>query len=500
MKLSFPVDSGHYISDSTPLANSVCTNLYPSTPFVQGGSSRGGLFAFPGLSEYWSHGVNNITGTHGFNFNGTTLVVLEGFNSQDSILYSVSGGTGTLLGSFGQSRGAPSYASNGQTACFVFPESNKSFFYDTTSGLVQITDSVFQGYEAQDGGVRSVDETDGFFVFNTYETFFKGSLVTTNGGKDFDALDFVKPFLKEKAICTKTIKGEVYVFGENTTKVYSNIGGADFPFQEIPGATMQKGTISHRTVVEFDNSFYFIGSGYNETNAVWRGIGGGAVAKVSTDYIDKNINTEGADDFNVFAYMQNGRAFVAATSRSVVYISAGPFNIPVVIGNGGVYDVQTSAVNGVPVWVDVDVLFYDSAFEVGGNLYFTKYNGVLSIDTNTSIGAVAFTGQYLQAQSDPMIINRLELIMEAGVGAEMAGDQAALNPSVLLEFSDDGAKTWNSAGSQSVGRFGQYKNRLVWPMLGLAPQSRIFRFTADTKVPLRFHRIDMEVEKGFLYG
>jgi hypothetical protein len=51
-KLSFPVDNGYYISDSDPLAHSQTVNLYPSTPVVEGGSSRGGLFTFPGSSEF----------------------------------------------------------------------------------------------------------------------------------------------------------------------------------------------------------------------------------------------------------------------------------------------------------------------------------------------------------------------------------------------------------------------------------------------------------------
>lgn len=501
MKLSFPVDKGQYISDSTGLSYSVCSNLYPSNPVSEGSSSRGGLFTFNGSSSYWLHGNQNTLGTYVFDFNGTMLAVLQGIQSTffnvEALLYSIESGVGTLIGSFGNVSGAPSYANNGMVACFVFPESNKSFFYDPDSGLSQITDSVFQGYEAETGGIRSVDEDDGFFLFNTSKTFFKSSLVSVNKGRDFDATDFVKPFLKENAICVKSINGEVYLFGENNTKVYSNIGGPDFPYLEIPGAEIQKGAVSHRTVSVFDNSFFFIGSGLNETNAVYRGVGGGAVAKISTDYIDKQLADPNADELSVYAYMNNGRAFVSARSRSS---PSGPVPPDQKSVYGGVYDVVSSATKGFPVWLNFDYLSYDSVVEVANDIYSCDVYGVYQIDESVVIGTPSFTSQYLYAQSDPLIINRLELVMEVGVGAENATDEDAVNPSVLLEFSDDGAKTWSSAGSQSVGRFGQYKNRLVWPMLGLAPQSRIFRFTADTKVPLRFHRIDMEVEKGFLYG
>lgn len=500
MKLSFPVDKGQYVSDSTFLSNSICGNLYPSNPMAEGSTSRGGLFAFPGSTPVWEHGIDDIVGVHGFDFSGTNLIVLEGYDTQDSLLYSLASGTPTYIGTFGASRGVPSFAHNGVTACFVFPESNKSFFYDTSSGLVQITDSVFQDYEAQAGGIRSVDEIDGYFIFNTYETFFKGSLVSTNGGKDFDALDFVKPFLKEKCICVKTIKGEVYVFGETQSKPYANVGGADFPFQEIQGGTIEKGTISHQSVVAFDNSFYFIGSGVNETKGVWRGIGGGAVTKVSTDYIDTQLAETGGDALSLQAFSINGRSFVSAVAKSVVYFSVLGVTIPFVVATGGAYDILSSQIKDIPVWVDVDYLFYDSIFEFGDTLYSTSYTGVYSVDTSKSLGSVEFSSQYLQAQSDPMIVNRLELVMEVGIGRNPNQAIEEIDPQVSLSVSDDGGNTWSSLGSQSIGKNGKYNTRLVWPMLGISPVSRMFKFNSTTELPVRFHRIDMEVEKGFLYG
>jgi hypothetical protein len=86
--------------------------------------------------------------------------------------------------------------------------------------------------------------------------------------------------------------------------------------------------------------------------------------------------------------------------------------------------------------------------------------------------------------------------MEVGVGLDPDTSISYTDPKIQMEFSDDGAKTWIDCGEQSVGKNSRYDNKVVWHQLGLTKQSRIFRFTAKTGVPLRFHRIDIYTQGG----
>jgi len=502
-KISQSVDTGLYLSPSSSLAHRECLNLMPTNPMVDGGVAQGGLTSMPGSSLFASLEGRPV-GAHVFNDllyvvrqrSEPTTVIISGspvtVYVNVTYLFSVSSsGVATEVGTFGDSYTRSAIITdNGNVMCIVFPDA-ESYFYDTTNGLVQITDTVFQGYEAEDGGVRSVCFIDGYFVFNTYEAIFNSSLVTTNDGKNFDALDFVQPFLREKARLVLSVRGELMVFGSDTSKTYSNVGGADFPFQEIPGATIQKGLEDQVNAVEFDNSYFFIGSGLNERLAIWRGIGGGGVSKISTDYIDRQIIQSGFTA-DLQPFMIDGRPFI-------VYSGAESF----------AYDVLSSSIKGVPVWIELTEGQDDDSWanlrtvEVYNKIIVDRTDEVLYLDTSvsgvygTGDREFTFSGSYLQNQSEALIVNRLELVMETGIGTDIEVDPTQVNPVVLMEYSDDGANTWKSAGTREIGRQAVYEKRLVWTRLGRAPTSRIFRFTCNTSLPVNFNRVDISVEAGY---
>lgn len=506
MKLSFPAGLSQYIGLNSSMAYSIADNVVADIPFSQSKTSNIGFSTFPGFEKIVDSNLSVYAdcmhnGEFYFIFQDTLPVSTRGLAKLDSSFNL------TVVGSISKYVGSDfSMVSNGESIC-ILQNGVAGWFYDEDSGINEITDPFFLDRMSQDGGVRSLEFIDGYFLFCTYDSIFSTLLVSVNKGQDFDATYILRPFLTEKAIKVLEARGELIVFGENQAKTYSNQGGSDFPWVEIPGATINKGVASEKGAISFDGSYFFVGSGKNEDVSIYRGVGGGGVSKISTDYQDRILNQKDVTFFGqevnpvISAFQIDGKSYV-----SVDYFTGSDSTSITLI-----YDILASSVFGMPWWCRFSpgefsaynsyfTEAFDSTIVYSTSGFYRLSNNVYGFFSYDGSGRPSFTGQYLQAQSDPMIINRLELVMESGAGAEMASNPETLNPTVLLEFSDDGAKTWNSAGSQSVGRFGQYKNRLVWPMLGLAPQSRIFRFTADTKVPLRFHRIDMEVEKGFLYG
>lgn len=57
-------------------------------------------------------------------------------------------------------------------------------------------------------------------------------------------------------------------------------------------------------------------------------------------------------------------------------------------------------------------------------------------------------------------------------------DYEARYPTIDLDFSDDGAKTWSDKLSAELGGPGDYEKRLTWPQLG-ASRKRAFRLETD---------------------
>ena len=391
--------------------------------------------------------------------------------------------------------------------CLVLPGSD-SYFYDSTNGLVQITDSVFQGYEAEDGGVRSVAFLKGYFVFNTYTKVFNSSLVSVNSGKNFDALDFTQPFLREKCLRVGAVRGELIAMGESTSEFYAAVGTADFPFSKIIGATIDKGVENGLALITFDNSYFFFGSGYGERPSVWRGVGGGGVQKISTDYIDSVLGSPSYGSATTYAFMLDGRPYIG------FYLTNSSNRL---IGGTFLYDILTSIQQGRPVWFEIGTgETPGSGWQRGGII--EAYGRIMVLGAQGRIDYLdktvnyedngrgpfskldrtcQFSGQYLQAMSKPVYVSRLELIAETGLANDRRITTEDSNPQVQLEYSDDGGRTFTSLGSRSLGLYQEYNARVIWHRLGMCPSHRLFRFKTVNGKPSRFVRIDIDLDQGY---
>lgn len=480
MKLTLPIDSGYYISDSSSLSYSETVNLYSSHPAVEGGTSRGALFTFPG-GKIFSSEINVSSKLGFYEFNDILYVV-----TQDG-LYSVDAdGVWTELGRIPdlQPTDLAIIDDNGVNMCIVFP-GKSAYVYEPGLGLERLLSDAFTSF----GPPTSVAYSDGRYFFTTDTKIFWGSLVTDNAGKNFNAFNNLQPFLKEKAVRIVAISGELLLFGQDTLKFYVGTPDQDLPIQEIEQSFFDKGLENRHQVILFNNSFYFIGSGRNERPAIYSGSGPGAIQKISTDSIDRNITEQYLP--YTYSFMLNGRAFVGFLLGTSCFY----------------YDLQSSAVKGFPEWIKVAdsgisgiigthiAEAYGKVLYLGSNIYELTMDDA-SFGTDDITREVRFTSQYIYNGSDNFSINRLELVMETGAGRNPDSYTTSLSPEVLLEYSDDGGRNWINCGSKTAGRHGINSTRLVWHRLGLARQSRVFRFTSKTGVTLRFHRLDLYMSGG----
>ena len=471
-----PLDIGYYESDSSPLASQNCINLYPNNPSTKGALATGTLFRTPGIEALPSLGVAPGRGFHKFH-KEQLLFSVNGTN-----LYSQpSGFTATNRGTIaGTSR--VSMADNGVTLCIIVPDGNGYFYNIAAATLETISDAAFLSF----GQTTSVTLKDGRFIYTTDDEFFMGSLSTDNNGKDFDALDFEDAEVKSDPIVRGiTIKNELYIMGSETIELYQNVAGAAFPFVRIQGATIDKGVTSRFGVIEFDNSFLFLGNGEKESPAIWRGDSGMA-NKISTTAIDAAIQKYTADELSsvfAWAYTQDGATFAGFTFPEETFV----------------YDATASGLQGRPIWHQRETngsrWRVNDVVTVFGDIVVSDNEdgriGRLSRSTTTEYGAAIHreaTGMVLNNDSTSFRVTNVELSVTSG-SSEVTG----VERTVELQYSRNGGRTFTSAGTRVLGRPGSYLIRQIWRRLGRVPYSLMLRFVSDDLGTAEFNRLDATI-------
>lgn len=477
-RITLPIGNGSYESFSSDLADLLSVNCYPQLPQTRGAVSGESIFLSQGIDVF-----ANVTGANRATYSfQQTLFAVNGNN-----LYLINkNGTfvnkGEITGS-----GKVSIADNGVTMSIVVPDGN-AYFYNSDV-LTRISDPTFSEHQAEEGGVRSVSSKDGYLIYTTLNVFFLSSLVTTNGGRDFNALDFSTAERKPDPIVRSMIvRGELYIFGTQTTEVFQNVGGSSFPFQRISGASNDKGLTAQFAALEFDNSYVYIGSGVGESPAIWRGL-----QKISTSAIDNKLSDLTEDELSSsisFKYSEGGSFFAGFTFGSTTFL----------------YDATASAIKGLPIWhqrsTNGGSYRVNSMVDVYGGVYVGDKTdgkiGKINKNTFTEYGETVervFTTGYLSNDGAPIFVSELELKMQSGTGL-FKENKSGVNPVINMSFSNDGGNTFINAGSKEVGKKGEFLKRQIWHRLGRIPYSRLFKFTINEPIKAVFIKLSLKVEGG----
>lgn len=483
-KTMLPIAIGYYNYNDSLISRQECINIYPYIPIKSGTISNGALLRTPGVAQFdtLTGGVNRgLCYSPGKN----KLYVVNG----NTLYVKTNAATNSVLGTI-EGTGQVSMADNGTTLAIIVP-SGKGYFYDEALGLVEITDAVFADFALTPGGVTSVCLKDTIFVYTTATEFFSGSPAAVNGGKNFDALDFEDAEVSsDNNVRAFTIRNELYIAGTDTIEVYQNVGGTNFPFQRILGATIPRGLTSRFGFAEIDGGFCFLGKGANEKPAIWfqRGsqtlkISTGPIDAIIQDYAESQLAT-----VTSWAYSEDGSMFVG-------------WNFP---NETLVYDEVVSTIQGSPVWhirktgstrCRIENVTNAFGYNICGDATGTQI-GVLSRDYLTEYGTAmtrTFAGPYLIDDEDiqpRMSISSVELITKTGYGNEAgnAGD----DPMIEMQFSNNRGATWISMGTRSLGKEDEFLKKQVWRRIGRVQHDVLFRFITSAPIAVEFYSLEVK--------
>ncbi|MGI9492766.1 MAG: hypothetical protein ACR2QF_10245 [Geminicoccaceae bacterium] len=450
MRIPFALQS--YEHESKPLSAQRVVNCFSEIQPKDAKSPAALLFR-PGLKAFSTIGSGPIRGVHEM---ADELYAVSG-----NALFSVdASGTGTNLGSVGStSTGLVSMADNGNQLVVV--NDNDGYVYDRLLGtLTQITDADFQ----QSSDVAQLDNYHIFIKLNS-DQFFLSAL---SDPTSYDPLDFATAEGdSDLLVKIATDNKQLVLFGTDTTEVWYNSGNV-FPFDRVSGVFIQEGLGAKYSVASLDNTLFWLSK-----NGVVFKLDGFTPLRVSTHAIEQAIK-----DISNFG---DARAFDLKWKGHIFYILTFPDEATFV------YDAATQLWHEWETFGQMGFIgcCHAQAYRkeiVGdqdaGKLYTLEDSA--KDDDGTLIQKIA-TGAPLYASGKWAFMPSFEAIFETGVGVT-AGQGS--DPQAMMEYSDDGGRTWSNSLWRDLGKIGKYQTRTIWRRLGRFKE-RTIRVTVSDPVATR---------------
>jgi hypothetical protein len=351
------------------------------------------------------------------------------------------------------------------------------YLYDGTT-LAQVTDPDL-------GTALTVVWVDGYYMTTDGEF-----LVITELNNPF-AVDPLKYGSSEadpdpiKALLK--LRNEVYALNRHTIEVFDNTGLPGFPFQRIPGAQIQKGTLGTHTCCVFGEAIAFMGSGTNESVSVWIGANGVAqkiatreIEEILSEYTEVQLSTvfmqertEGAHQFLEIHLPDQTIVFDAAASQAT---------------QEQVWFILRSSLVGLGRWEVCDAVWcYDR-----WNVCKPAATDVGFLDKNIA----SHWGQTVGWEFGTIIVyneGRGAIFHEMELVSLTGRVQPGADPTVWTSYSVDGL-TYSVEKPARVGTLGQYDKRVVWLQQGHMRNWRIQKFRGTSEAQLAMARLEARVE------
>lgn len=442
MRINFGLES--YLHRSRPLSSQRLINCYVEEPPAQAKTSAAVVQSY-GIRAYQTIGSGYLRG--GIEVNDVLYVVAG------QTLYRIPR-TGTAI-PIGTIPGTAYVDMAGDETHIMCVTHRLGFFYDGTS-VQQIFDADFPGADW-------VEVLDGYFIVGIPETG-EFAISANRDPSSWDALDFASgERYPDDNVGAITDHGELILFGKRSGQIFENSGEADFPLTAVPNGIWEIGLMSRFAVGKIDNTIFFLG----HDGLVYR-LNGYTPERVSKHWVEQII--EGWEDKACFAmtWVEGGHKFFALSSDSgtVVYdIASGRWHERASLG----FD------RWRPLFI---VRAYDTWF-VGD--FYTNRLGTLDPDAFKEWDDVlrcSATSSSLSNDNKRIRHSRLELVFEQGVGLNTGQGS---DPKIMLDWSNDGGRTWSNEHWRNLGRIGEFQTRAIWNRLG-APRDRVYRFSITDPV------------------
>ena len=515
-----PILGSSYVARSVNAADSRMVNLFPEI-VPEGGKEPAFLNRAPGLRLLANMGDGPIRGM--WQYEGSAYVV------SGNVLYKVDTlWRATPIGNVTGSPGPVSMSDNG-TQLFIACNGPSYIYNRLTNQFKQIDDPDFPG-------AVTVGYLNGYFVFNepNSQRIWITQLLdgTSIDPLDFASAEGSPDGLVSLLISHR----EAWLFGTNSVEVWYDSGAADFPLTPVQGAFNEIGCIAAFSVAKLDNGIFWLGADARGRGIVYRANGYTAqrISTHAVEWQIQQYGT--LSDAIAYTYQQDGHAFyvlifpsanttwvydvaTSAWHERAAFINGSftrhrsncqmSFSNEVVVGDHEVgniyaYDLDVFSDNGaiqkwLRSWRALPTGTNDLRRTAQHSLQLDAETGAIDASVTTppivvdvsppDVKLITESGDVIvyEGASGALILTESDdpLTQEDGGYIEQDGavggailvqvgqiQSTAIDPQVMLRWSDDGGHTWSNDHWRSMGLTGQYGRRVIWRRLGMTLKLR----------------------------
>ena len=343
-----------------------------------------------------------------------------------------------------------------------------------------------------------VDYLDTFLIYNQPGT--AGWYSTDSNSLTLDPLYYAKKTGGPDPVVAAVVnRDEIWVIGEKTTEVWTNVGAAQFPFQRLGGVFVEHGCAAKYSIAAWDKSIMFLSQDKNGRARVSM-VQPYDLGDISTYAIEQELSKyKRLDDAIGFVYQQQGHVFYQLTFPSE--------------DKTWVYDVKEKMWHQ-KVSLDEDGNWHRhrascAAYAYGKNLCGDFQNGNIY-----SFEPTVFNDNGLpipRIRSFPHIANGGARVtydafianIEVGTYQEDAGPLAAPSeaadplegPWIGLRWSDTKGKTFGNWVLVPLGRLGEFYETPTWRQLG-SGRDRVFELSWSTPAEVALNGAWLEASQN----
>jgi hypothetical protein len=436
--MQIPFGTGSYKVRSLPLSAQRLVNCYLEQAPPQSKTFAAVIQAY-GVKPHLTVGSGNTRG--GIVVNGVLYVVAGEY------LYRIpETGQAVVLGSV---PGIAYVDMAGDELHLMLVTSGRGYYWNGTT-VQQITDPDFPGAEW-------VESLDGYFIIGAPASG-QFHISANRLPEDWDGLDFASAERYPDDLVGAIVNlGELILFGRESFEIWTDTGAADFPLEQLGNGFGEVGLLSRYAVTKAANVVIFVG----HDGKVYQ-LNGYTPQIISIPGIEQII--EDSEDKTCYAmsWSEGGHKFVSFTFDSGTIV----------------YDLATSLWHerdslGFGRWRPLFILRAHDRWYVGD--FFENRIGILDpeffAEWEDTLWCSA-TSPPVAAENKRINHSRLELIFESGVGLNIGQGS---DPQVMLDWSDDGGRTWSAQRYRPLGKIGRFRTRTIWNQLGQA-RDRVYRY------------------------
>jgi hypothetical protein len=439
------------------------TTITASNPFTSTGSSIAvttGILTIGTLTSGTISVGQVLTGTN----------VVAGTRIVSNISGSGSGSTWNTT----QTTAAASTAISGQSYTVSVSQTiaSRQMYSATPLTIYGLNWSTLPSNDGAFTGGTTVDIVDNYFVYNRPDT------------QQFGASDVLSPISSGLSFASKdgspddlvaliADHREIYLMGETSSEVWTDVGAFPFPFQRIPGTSTQHGIAAPFSVSRFGNSFAYVSRNNRGESQVMQ-MNGYVPTRISTHAVENSITGQYIDDAISWTYQLEGHECYVVTFPTIgltwAYdLASGMWHKWLYTNNKGQYERHRGNCCAV-----FQGLVYVGDYENGQIYNLDRRNFT---DNGQTIRRLR-RAPHLVSDFQRQYFDELQIQFQPGVGNAVDPGQT---PQAMLRWSNDGGSTWSKEYWTSIGKIGAFKNRAIWRRLGMA-RDRVFEVSVTDPI------------------